>query len=191
MDHAMGRRCERASKCHPGLGRLVSATTGLGLLLAGCSEEEPPDEDALTIAAVRVNPPSGQPGDSLTAELLHGGRMHADEDESDYEVVWLGGCHNPPSGEYYGCLPSLSRLVHDLSSPVASTPAAVFEEHEGAWMGFVEELPGANTQGATLEEARENLKEAIQLIVEANRELAGERAEGHQVIREELLVSVG
>jgi predicted RNase H-like HicB family nuclease len=40
------------------------------------------------------------------------------------------------------------------------------------YMGFVEELPGANTQGSTLEEARENLKEAIELVLEANRSLA-------------------
>ena len=68
---------------------------------------------------------------------------------------------------------------------------AVFEQIGDGWMGFAEELPGANTQGKTLEEARENLKEAIQLIVEANRELAQRHAEGHQVVREELLVSVG
>ena len=45
---------------------------------------------------------------------------------------------------------------------------AVFEQDEGWWIGYVEELPGANTQGETLEEARENLKEAVQLVIEAN-----------------------
>ena len=49
---------------------------------------------------------------------------------------------------------------------------AIFEKDGDWWVGFVEELPGANTQGATLEEARENLKEAIALIIETNRELA-------------------
>ncbi len=49
---------------------------------------------------------------------------------------------------------------------------AVFEQVDKWWIGYVEELPGANTQGRTLEEARENLKEAVQLIIEANRELA-------------------
>lgn len=68
---------------------------------------------------------------------------------------------------------------------------AVFEQVGDWWMGFAEELPGANTQGETLDEARENLKEAIQLIVEANRQLARRRVEGHQVRREELLVSLG
>ena len=53
---------------------------------------------------------------------------------------------------------------------------AVFEQEGEWWMAYVEELPGANTQGATLDEARDNLKEAIQLVVETNRELARERS---------------
>ncbi len=59
---------------------------------------------------------------------------------------------------------------------------AVFEQDGEWWIGYVEELPGANTQGETLEQARENLKEAIQLIVEANRELARREALGKSVI---------
>jgi len=53
---------------------------------------------------------------------------------------------------------------------MANTFTAVFEQDGPWWIGYVEELPGANTQGRTLEEARENLKEAIGLILEANRE---------------------
>jgi predicted RNase H-like HicB family nuclease len=49
---------------------------------------------------------------------------------------------------------------------------AVYEKIDDWWMGYVEELPGANTQGRAKEEVRENLKEAVQLIIEANRELA-------------------
>lgn len=67
---------------------------------------------------------------------------------------------------------------------------AVYEQHGEWWIAYVEELPGANTQGRTLEEARKNLKEAVQLIIEANRELARAEAEGRNVIREELLVAV-
>jgi predicted RNase H-like HicB family nuclease len=52
------------------------------------------------------------------------------------------------------------------------------------YIGFVEELPGANTQGATLEEVRENLKEAVQLVLEANRELAERLLIGQTVSRE-------
>jgi len=67
---------------------------------------------------------------------------------------------------------------------------AVFEQEGEWWIGYVEELPGANTQGRTLEEARENLKEAVQLILEANRELVRRQIGGKNVIREELLVAV-
>jgi len=51
------------------------------------------------------------------------------------------------------------------------TLTAVYEEaEEGGYIAYVAELPGANTQGDTLDEARENLSEAIQLILEANRQ---------------------
>ena len=52
------------------------------------------------------------------------------------------------------------------------------------YIAFVEELPGANTQAATLEEAREYLREAVELVLEANRILAEEDLEGKEVIRE-------
>jgi predicted RNase H-like HicB family nuclease len=65
---------------------------------------------------------------------------------------------------------------------------AVFEQDGEWWIGSVEELPGANTQGRTLDEARENLKEAARLVIEANRELARREAAGRTVIREELIV---
>jgi len=55
---------------------------------------------------------------------------------------------------------------------MASTFTAIFEHVGDWWIGYAEELPGANTQGKTIEEARENLKEAIQLTIESNRELA-------------------
>ena len=51
---------------------------------------------------------------------------------------------------------------------------AVFQKVPEGYIGFVEELPGANTQGATLDEARANLREAIALVLEANRALAEE-----------------
>ena len=61
---------------------------------------------------------------------------------------------------------------------------AVFQRVPEGYIGFVEELPGANTQGGTLEEVRQNLKEAVQLILEANRQLAEEDLAGRDVIRE-------
>jgi predicted RNase H-like HicB family nuclease len=61
---------------------------------------------------------------------------------------------------------------------------AVFIEVPEGYIAFVEELPGANTQGDTLEEARENLQEAVALVLEANRELAGKSLVGQKVTRE-------
>jgi predicted RNase H-like HicB family nuclease len=49
---------------------------------------------------------------------------------------------------------------------------AVFKKVPEGYIAFVEELPGANTQGSSLEEARENLREAVELVLEANRALA-------------------
>lgn len=66
---------------------------------------------------------------------------------------------------------------------------AVFQKVPEGYIGFVEELPGANTQGATLEEARANLQEAISLVLEANRQLAEERLQGQEVIREPVLAA--
>ncbi|MDP2984565.1 MAG: type II toxin-antitoxin system HicB family antitoxin [Candidatus Latescibacter sp.] len=61
---------------------------------------------------------------------------------------------------------------------------AVFKKFPEGYSAFVEELPGANTQGETLEEARRNLAEAVQLVLEANRQLAEESLAGEEVIRE-------
>lgn len=64
---------------------------------------------------------------------------------------------------------------------------AVFRKVAEGYVGFVEELPGANTQGATLEEARANLAEAVALVLEANRALAEEELRGQSdLIREPL-----
>ena len=66
---------------------------------------------------------------------------------------------------------------------------AVFRRVPEGYIAFVEELPGASTQGATLEEARVNLQEAVALVLEANRALALEDAAGTDVIRERFRVS--
>lgn len=59
---------------------------------------------------------------------------------------------------------------------------------EGGYVAFVEELPGANTQGESLEEARDNLREAVGLVLESNRLLAEQELGGDPVIRERLRV---
>lgn len=66
------------------------------------------------------------------------------------------------------------------------TLTAVFRKVDEGYTGFIEELPGANTQGATLEETRANLIEAAQLVIETNRQLAEEDIAGLDVIREPL-----
>jgi predicted RNase H-like HicB family nuclease len=66
---------------------------------------------------------------------------------------------------------------------------AVFQKMPEGYIAFVAELPGANTQGATLEEARANLAEAVRLVLDANRELAEEEIAGAEVIRERLRVT--
>ncbi|OGT34130.1 MAG: hypothetical protein A2W28_04830 [Gammaproteobacteria bacterium RBG_16_51_14] len=66
---------------------------------------------------------------------------------------------------------------------------AVFEKVSEGYIAFIEELPGANTQGDTLEEARDNLLEAIQLVLEANRVLAEEFIQGRDVLKERIVTA--
>jgi predicted RNase H-like HicB family nuclease len=66
---------------------------------------------------------------------------------------------------------------------------AVFIKVPEGYIAFVEELPGANTQGDTLEEARENLQEAVALVLEANRELAEQSLAGQQVTKEPFVLA--
>ena len=63
---------------------------------------------------------------------------------------------------------------------------AVYKKFPQGYAAFVEEFPGANTQGETLDEARRNLAEAVQLVLEANRQIAEETLSGEDVIREPL-----
>ena len=66
---------------------------------------------------------------------------------------------------------------------------AVFQKIQSGYIAFVEELPGANTQGETLDEARANLREAVVLVLESNRALAEEELRGADVIREPLRIT--
>ena len=65
---------------------------------------------------------------------------------------------------------------------------AVFQKVPEGYIGFVQELPGANTQASTLDEARDNLSEAVELVLEANRTLTEESIRGQDVIREPLVI---
>jgi predicted RNase H-like HicB family nuclease len=70
--------------------------------------------------------------------------------------------------------------------PSESSAAQNFRKFPEGYAAFVEELPGANTQGATLEKARENLRESVALVLQANRELAEKSLRGADVVRESL-----
>ena len=61
---------------------------------------------------------------------------------------------------------------------------AVFEKVPEGYVAFVEVLPGANAQGKTLDEARENLREAVEMVIEANRQISEQLIQGKSVIRE-------
>ncbi len=69
------------------------------------------------------------------------------------------------------------------------TFTAIYVPVADGYVAFAEELPGANTQGATLDEARENLTEAIELVLDANRELVAKAIGNQPVVREPLVVA--
>ncbi len=66
---------------------------------------------------------------------------------------------------------------------------AVFMPVPEGYVAFVEELPGANTQGATLDEARANLQEAVSMVLEANRELSEQAIKNQTVSKEPFVLS--
>lgn len=81
-------------------------------------------------------------------------------------------------------IPDARSVGLDAAKEIPMELTAVYLEVPEGYVAFVEELPGANTQGATLEEAKENLKEAVALVLEANRELANRAIAGKKVVRE-------
>ena len=67
---------------------------------------------------------------------------------------------------------------------------AIYLKVPEGYVGFVQELPGANSQGETLEETKANLEEAINLVLEANRALVEESLQGQELIREPITISM-
>ena len=67
---------------------------------------------------------------------------------------------------------------------------AVYKQRGAQYIAWIDEIPGVNTQGKTKAETKENLKEALSLILEVNRELAASRAGQTAVIREPLRVGI-
>jgi predicted RNase H-like HicB family nuclease len=68
---------------------------------------------------------------------------------------------------------------------------AVFMKVPEGYVAFIEELPGANTQADTLDGARENLREAVAMVLDANRALAEEAIKGAEVLRETFVLPQG
>jgi len=68
---------------------------------------------------------------------------------------------------------------------------AVYERGEKLIVAYLEEMPGVNTQGTTIEEARENLRDALETFIRGQRDLVRRRAREAEVIREPFPVEVG
>jgi len=67
---------------------------------------------------------------------------------------------------------------------------AIYKKRGKWYLGWVEEIPGVNTQGKTLKEVKENLKEALLLILETNRIINKKEISKGRVIREPLSISL-
>ncbi len=67
---------------------------------------------------------------------------------------------------------------------------AIYKKSGKWYSGWIEEIPGVNTQGKTLQETKENLRDALLLILETNRLISKKEIVRGKVIREQLSVSV-
>lgn len=110
--------------------RSDSNRAGLGLSLAlfcalfGCSEGfgAPSRLEGLRVLAVRSDPASGAPGREISLQLLHVDASSTSEAGAPpLQIVWLGGCHNPPSRQYFACLPRLRELARLLAPDMSNT----------------------------------------------------------------------
>jgi predicted RNase H-like HicB family nuclease len=78
----------------------------------------------------------------------------------------------------------LAKATGGIIAMTSMKLTAIFMKVPEGYVAFIEELPGANTQGATLDEARANLNEAVALVLDANRAMSEQALEGASVIRE-------
>jgi hypothetical protein len=105
--------------------------------LAGCdSGFEPPSLlDSLRVLAVKPEPASGTPGTSSRLTLAYADGARNDDgslrEPRGVQIAWFGGCHNPPSRQYFACYPVLTLIAARLSprivdTPLAGVPAGIF-----------------------------------------------------------------
>jgi len=76
-----------------------------------------------------------------------------------------------------------------MDQPEMSFTAVYLKSRHG-YVGFVEELPGVNSQGQTLEEARANLQRLAAVVFEEERAQSAEMLAGKDVVREAFRVAV-
>ena len=76
-----------------------------------------------------------------------------------------------------------------MNHPVISFTAVFLKARHG-YVGFIEELPGVNSHGQTIEEARANLRNLASVIFDLERAQAKELLEGKEVVREDFTVAV-
>jgi len=67
---------------------------------------------------------------------------------------------------------------------------AVYRKVKKGYVAYIEEIPGVNTQGCDLKEAKENLIDALKLVLEVNRELAEQETAGHKVLKEKISINL-
>ena len=67
---------------------------------------------------------------------------------------------------------------------------AVYRKVKEGYIAYVEEIPGVNTQGSDLKEAKENLMDALRLVLEVNRELAEKELVGRDVLKEKISIDL-
>lgn len=104
----------------------LAACLALALFASACGPgfETPSVVDSLRVLAVRADPASGAPGETISFDMLYadGTPLESGESPRAVQVAWLGGCHNPGGRAYYGCFPALSAIARELSESVVDTP---------------------------------------------------------------------
>ena len=121
-----------------------AALFGVAMVSAGCMGKEPKDSSHLAVLAVRAEPPTGVPGGTVAFELCHSDEVAPPAGGArPMEIAWLGGCHNPPDRQYFGCYPGLRSAVALLGPAVLDTPAELLAR-AGAGLGtaFSTTIPG-------------------------------------------------
>lgn len=113
---------------------------------AGCNEGFPSPSvlDSLRVLAVRPEPASGVVGQPVTLTMLvHDGRSGRPgvPEPTPPQVLWIGGCHNPPSRQYFGCYPAIHALARQLAEVAPDAPPSPVPGYIGVGTEFELPLP--------------------------------------------------